>query len=642
MQTVFDSIKIGNVEIKNRMAVAPTVKNLAEQNGRVNARILGNYSIEADGPGLYIVSMTYTEESGRVFKGQTGMPDALSVFGMSEVANRIHKAGAKAFLQFSHGGNLCSEAIIDQLPVGPSDIPQWPGQTVHALTTEETEVIIDNFGKAAARAKEAGFDGMEHHACHGSLAMQFLSPIHNQNRTDRFSNPPQFLYECIKSVEKYCGKDFVQGVRLSCHEFRMEDVGLPGLEFDLVKEIVVELEKLGVAYIHASAGRIGHTPDHSFPPLYEPRGVNLRFAEEIKKLVNIPVITVGRFQDAKIIKQVIEEGKADMVAMCRPFIADPHIAKKIVDGKDDSIRKCMACNWCLERLFNQVGVECPMNPAYGWEDEYRLLPTTTPKRVMVVGGGVAGLQAAYAAATRGHFVSLYEKTDKLGGQVLVASQYPAVYTRELWNLPKWLIAEVNKLAVDIHMNTEVTEELIEKTNPDTIIVATGAVETKADIPISSNAKVVYLWDYLRGDAEVGEKVVIFGGEAVEAAASLGLEGKKVTMLQEGEDISWPSYIFPGGARREPLLRFLKKGKVDIRFHAAIKEIEDDKVTISVNGQEEKLDYDTVIVAIGRSRVDSLFNALKGKNREVYIIGDAKEPRELTPASHEGYWAGRVI
>jgi 2,4-dienoyl-CoA reductase-like NADH-dependent reductase (Old Yellow Enzyme family) len=150
----------------------------------------------------------------------------------------------------------------------------------------------------------------------------------------------------------------------------MEDKGVEGLDFEKVKEIVVELEKMGAAYIHASAGRIGHTPDHCFPPLYEPRGVNLRFAEEIKKLVNIPVVTVGRFQDAKLIKKVIRDGKADIVAMCRPVIADPLISKKIMDGKEDSIRQCMGCNWCLDKLFNQVGLECPMNPAWGWENEY--------------------------------------------------------------------------------------------------------------------------------------------------------------------------------------------------------------------------------------------------------------------------------
>lgn len=640
MVTVFDPIKIGNIEIKNRLAVAPTVKNLADQFGLCGARILENYSIEADGPGLYIVSMTYTEDQGRVFKGQTGIHNDLAVYGMSEVANRIHKAGAKTFLQLSHGGNLCSEGIIGETPVGPSDIPQWPGQTVKALSTEEVYTIADNFGKAIARAKEAGFDGVELHACHGSMMLQFLSKLQNQGRTDKFAEGKEFLYECIRKGQEHAGKDFPIGVRMSCHEFMMEDKGVEGFDLEKTKEIVVELEKMGVVYIHASAGRIGHTPDHAFPPLYEPRGVNLRFAEEVKKLVKIPVITVGRYQDAKIIKKVIRDGQADIVAMCRPVIADPHISKKICDGKDDTIRQCMGCNWCLEKLFNQVGLECPMNPAYGWEREYALVPAETVKTVMVIGGGVAGMQAAYAAAKRGHRVSLYEKSDSLGGQLKVAARYPSLYTRELWNLPRWLIKEIAKLPIDVHLNAEVTEELIEKVNPESIIVATGAVETTYDFKVSGKTKVAYLWDYLAGNVEVGKKVAVVGSEAVEAAASFCNEGKTVTLIQDQADYVWPNYITGGGARREPLGRMLKKA--DVKFNARLKEVTDSGIKIEFGGKEEAIECDTVIIAEGRDRVDGLFRKFAGKNRELHVVGDAREVRNMLTASHEGFWVGRTI
>lgn len=640
MATVFDPIKIGNVEIKNRLAVAATVKNIADQDGRVNPRILENYSIEADGPGLYIVSMTYTEDQGRVFKGQTGIHNDLAVFGMAEVANRIHKAGGKTFLQLSHGGNLCSEGIIGETPVGPSDIPQWPGQTVKALSTEEVYKIADNFGKAIARARAAGFDGVELHACHGSMMLQFLSKLHNKGRKDIFDNGEEFLYECFRKGQEYAGADFPIGVRFSCHEFMMEDKGVEGLEFEKVKEIVVVLEKMGAAYIHASAGRIGHTPDHSFPPLYEPRGVNLRFAEEVKKLVNIPVVTVGRYQDAKLIKKVIQDGKADIVAMCRPVIADPHIAKKIMDGKDDSIRQCMACNWCLDKLFNQVALECPMNPAWGWEREYALKPAETVKTVMVVGGGAAGLQAAYAAAKRGHRVSLYEKSDSLGGQIKAASRFPSLYKRELWNLPRWLIREIGKLPVDIHLNTEVDEALINAVNPETIIIATGAVEKTYDYKVSGNTKVTYLWDYLAGKAEIGKKVAVVGGEAVEAAASLCNEGKTVILVQSGEGYTWPEYISGGAARREPLSRMLKEAVA--KFNAKLTEVTDSGIRIETGGKEEEIECDDVIIADGRTKKDDLFRKFYGKNREVYIVGDAKEVRTLLTASHEGYFAGRIV
>ena len=640
MATVFDTLKIGNIEIKNRMAVAPTVKNLANYDGNVSTRILENYSKEADGPGLYIVSMTYTEEQGHVFKGQTGISNSIQIASMEEVANRIHKAGAKTFLQISHGGNLCVEEISGEMPVSASEIRQYPNQPVRCLTTDEVAAIAKNYGKAAARAKAAGFDGVEMHACHGSLMLQFMSPIHNQGRTDRYAKPECFLYECIEAAMKECGPDFPIGVRLTCHEFMQEDNGKPGLEFDTVKKMAVDLEKMGVAYIHASAGRIGHTGDRAFPPLYEPRGVNLRFAEELKKIVNIPVITVGRFQDPRLIKKVISEGKADVVAMCRGVIADPHIAKKIMDGQEEDVRQCMGCNWCLNRLFEQFSLECPMNPEYGREREYALQPTQTPKRIMVVGGGVAGLQAAYAAATRGHIVSLYEKTDSLGGQLGFASQFPALYTRELWNLPRWLIRQVKKLPVELHMKEEVTEELIQKENPDAIIVATGAVETKVNVPVEEGASLVYLWDYLKGNAEVGKKVVLFGSEAIEAAVSLCNEGKKVTLLQEGDDYTWAPYILPGASRREPLIRGLKKA--DVQFNTKVTAITKDGVEVMTENGPQTIACDTVIAAPGRTKTDALFTALKGKNREIYVIGDAREVRNMTPASHEGYWVGRTI
>ena len=647
MPTVYDPIKVGTMWLKNRFAEAPTVKNFAEEDGRVNARYLRNFEIEADGPGLIIVTMSFTEDKGQVFRRQLGVANDKSVAGLADLVERIHHAGAKAALQISHGGNLCSEGIIGDTPVGPSEKPQWVGQKVRALSTDEIEAIIDRYGQAAARAKEAGFDGLELHACHGSMILQFLSPLHNVGRTDRYAVRPTFLYEAVEAVRRYVGNDFPLGVRLTCHEFFEEDLGTVGLTADeVIDQICPQLECMGVDWIHASAGRIGHTPDHSFPPLYEPRGVNVKFAERIKKKVRIPVITVGRLQDPKLIEKIIESERADIVAMCRPLIADPHLPKKMIEGRFDEIRQCMACNYCLDRLFRQLGCGCPMNPAYSWEDEYRLIPAAVAKKVLVVGGGVGGMQAALTAAQRGHQVTLYECSDKLGGQIKLASAFPRLYTRELWNTPKWLINEIEKNGnVKVILNTAVTADLIAKENPAAVVIATGAKQLALTIPVeSSSPAVVYLWDYLAGSAKIGEKVVVLGGnEGAEAAVSLAREGKKVTLVEATQAIAEAAYIYGGAARREPLNRYLSQEKVDIRLNRKVKSIQPGKVIVeNCYGEEESIEADTVVVALGREPLNDLYRELNGRDRVVYIIGDAKEVRSMAPATQEGFWVGRNI
>ena len=641
MPTVYDPITIGKMVVKNRFAEAPTVKNFAKEDGRVNTRTLNNFELEADGPGLVIVTMSFTEDRGQVFRRQLGVQNDKAIAGLSDLANRIHKAGAKAALQISHGGNLCSEPIIGSLPVGPSEKPQWPGQKVHPLTTEETEAIIENYGKATARAKEAGFDAVELHACHGSLALQFLSPIQNTGRADKYAVRTTFLYETVAAMRRYVSPDFPLGVRLSCHEFMEEDKGTPGLAFDeVLEEIAPTLEKMGINWIHASAGRIGHTPDHAFPPLYEPRGVNVKFAESLKKKIHIPVITVGRLQDPKLIEKIIEEGRADMVAFCRPIIADPHLPKKMIESRYEDIRQCMACNWCLDRLFKQLGAECPMNPAYSWEKEYRLEPALKPKKVMVIGGGVSGLQAALTASQRGHKVTLYEKSDKLGGQVKLACAFPRLYTRELWNLPKWLIAQIEKSPVRVMLNTEVTPQMVEQEKPDTIVVATGARQKPAP---KTNSSTVYLWDYLAGKAKIGKKVVILGGhEGAEGAVSLAREGKEVTLVEEGEEVAWPAYIYGGGARREPLMRYLSQAGVKILTQHKVKMVSEGEVQLSGSRGDVTVAAETILIALGREPEDNLYKILGTRGREVYLIGDAREVRSMPPASHEGFWVGRQI
>jgi len=644
MPTVYDPIKVGTIWLKNRFVVAPTVKNHCNEDGSINIRTLNNFEVEADGPGLVIVSMSFTEKAGQAFQRQLGVHNDKMVDGLHELANVIQKQGAKAAVQISHGGYLCNEGTLFEPVRGVSEKPLLPGQKPVPLTTTEVECVIENYAKAAARIKRAGFDGVELHACHGSLAIQFMSPFNNIGRTDRYAVRTTFLYEVVQAMRDAVGPDFAFGVRLSVTEFGMEDLGYPGITTEeTVNEYIPTMEKIGIDWVHASAGRIGITPFHNFPPLYAPRGVNVNIAEEVKKKCHTPVITVGRLQDQKLIEKIVEDGRADMVAMCRPIIADPRIAKKMIEGRTDDIRQCLACNWCLHVLFLDLPVECTMNPFYGWEKEYEVTPAKKLKKVMVIGGGVGGLQAALTASQRGHEVTLYEKSGDLGGQVKLASAFPRLNTRELRNLPDWLAREVKKTSVKVVLNTEITPQLVEKEKPDAIVVATGAKEMAAALPEGAK-NVVYLWDYLRGTAKIGNKVVVLGGnEGAEAAVSLAREGKEVTLVEEGSDILMAPYLYLFGARREPMFRWLDEEKVTVLTEHTVKAATGNALTLVDKwGTEKTVAYDTILVAVGREPESELYNAIATRGKEVYLVGDAKEARTMVQANHEAFWVGRHI
>jgi 2-enoate reductase len=396
-----------------------------------------------------------------------------------------------------------------------------------------------------------------------------------------------------------------------------------------------------------TGGRIGFTSMFSFPPVYAERGTRVPLATAIKKVTSKPVMGVAKIMDGKLAREVVESGRADMAHFCRPAIADPHLAKKILEGREEDIRKCISCNWCLETLFRQLWVLCAVNPSYSREGEYELKPAAKSKKVMVIGGGVAGMEAAITLAKRGHKVDLYEKDEELGGQVqFVASTHPRLNTRDLRNIVDYHVAQVEKTeGLTLHLDTEVTPELVDKEKPDAIIVAVGSEEFIPDIPGVNNKKVVTNEAYLRseGAMAVGNKVVILGGNyGAETAVSLAREGKQVTMVEESDTVIRPRYIQDLYSRTFMLERLVEEAKVKVMKRTKVLEINDAGVVVEGPEGKKTLEADTVILAIDRKPKRKLYDVLKGKAPEVYAAGDCVKPFDIYHAIDDAAFYARKI
>jgi 2,4-dienoyl-CoA reductase-like NADH-dependent reductase (Old Yellow Enzyme family) len=342
-----------------------------------------------------------------------GVHDDRTIDGLEKVAYAIHREGCLCSLQIVHGGEICNPAVTGLPVVGPSEKEGFFGP-VRKLETDEVEQRAQLYADAAARVKEAGFDALNIHSCQGTLIQQFMSPYSNL-RDDKWGQDRGLFPETVaRKVRAAVGPDFPVIWRLAADEYMGEWLGLPGYDVEWGKKMARRLEPI-VDSFDITGGRISFTGMFAFPPVYADRGARVHLASEIKSVTHLPVMGVGKIMDDRTAREVVESGRADMVCFCRPAIADPHLAKKILEGRPEDIRKCISCNWCLETVVSRGMVLCAVNPACNREHEYEIIPAKQPKKVMVVGGGVAGMQAAVTLAERGHKVSLYEKDEALGG-----------------------------------------------------------------------------------------------------------------------------------------------------------------------------------------------------------------------------------
>ena len=667
---LFEPIDIGNAKLKNRVVIPahgprlPPARYLRYLEDRVKN---GVGLIVCSDPALTGVSSYTVGPPSPVPSSYLGGADVMLpnparpggaeffdnflIPRMKEEAELAHRYEAACFGQLVHQGGYMTGAHF-QPGLSPSAEPdELLGDTPHELDEHEIADMVRIYGDSAARVRKAGMDGVEVHACHGLLLNSFLSPLSNK-RTDRYGgaleNRARFILETLSEVRRRVGADFPIGLRMPGDEF---------LEGGLTTEDMVAVARLVeplVDYLNISAasesGRKGGLTVPTVMPDDFPQAVFEDPAAAIKAGVGAPVLLTGGIRDPEVAERVLAEGKADLVGMVRAFIADPDWAKKARDGEVADLRRCTGDNeGCRKRtLFRASGggmpIGCTTNAAAGREEEMEIVPATARKRVLVVGGGPGGMEAARIAALRGHEVVLCERDADLGGQVRVAIRDPR--TARLGESVRYLVRQMELLPVDVRLRMEVDVDSVAEMAPEAVIVATGAMPKIPAVPGIDGPNVTTIRQVLEDEATVGRRVCVVAGfdghhgppSLAELLANRGCDVELITermVIAEAQD---------PGQQHAMLKRLMEKG-VGLHTLTGLKAVDGGSVTVfnSLTRGERKLErIDTVVVAVGGRSDDALLRALKGKVRELYGVGDCLTPRRVLHAVLDGSRAGRAV
>ena len=645
---LFEPITIRGVEFKNRIVMCPMENCYAEENGNVSERTIAYYRERAKGGvGWIDVEATYIALQGRARRYQTGVYRDETIPGLRKLAEAVHAYGTKISLQINHAGRQANSQLSGERLVAPSPIACTAKDEVpRPLEVEEIQKIVGLFGKAALRAKAAGFDAVEIHGAHGYLIHQFLSPLSNE-RKDEYGGPLEnrmrLALEVLAEVRKSVGKEFLVGYRLSASDY-VEG----GLKIEETLKAAQALEAKGLDFLHVSGG-MASLPECGFmvtPPMVIPRGIHLPLAEAMKKGLHIPVIAVGRINTPELAEKVLDEGKADLVAMGRAFLTDPYWPSKALSGKVEEIRRCIACNEaCTTRLGQHLPIMCVQNALLGREGEVEIKEASTKKKVFIIGGGPGGLEAARVCALRGHEVSIYEEHKELGGRLRSAVLAP--HKEEVSGILDYQIGQAKRLPIEIHLEAKVDRAFLKEKKPDAMIVATGSIPLGLEViegekKKGRGRKIPHAEDVLNGKVPKGDKIAIIGGGMIgcEVAEFLVQKGKKVCLIEMLDDLALDMSARP----RYLLLRRLREsGKVDILTKTKVKGIEGQTIVVEKEGKETELEkMDGIVLSIGYRPDDGLFRSLKGEVPEVFAVGDCVKPRKAFEAIQEGFEVGLKV
>lgn len=637
-------LKIGRLTLRNRMCSAPLGATDVDAQGTPGPRTLGFYEARAKG-GAAIVTVSelvvHPETDGsQMLHLSLKTPGQLGAF--TYVADAIKRHGALASIELSHSGQYAGTYMVDKKKkgdlhqFGPSDGVRPDGIPVKALTKEQIASIVAAYAEAAGLAKRAGFDMCMVHAGHGWLINQFLSPYFN-HRSDEYGgsleNRVRFAREILTAVRAEVGPGFPIELRMSGSELFDG-----GYDLDEGCRIAHALEDL-VDIIHVSAGSYQFGFSITHPSMFREHGCNVYLAEEIKKHVSVPVATIGGLSDPDQMEEIIASGKADLVVMGRALLADPELPNKVMANEGDDIVRCMRCFVCMaERPVTQTR-RCALNPRIGRELEgLDIVPAARKRKVLVVGGGIAGMVAARTAALRGHDVTLCEASDTLGGILRTEAALP--FKQDMYHLGVTYAHLCDKAGVDIRLNTPVDAAFADEFGADACIVAVGSEAMTLPVPVSDDAVVRSIDElYLEG-APVGEEVVIVGGglTGCECALLMAGKGKKVHLVEMRDGLAIDANI----RHRPILLAQIEEAGVDVVLNACAQAVTADGVTVAQDGAERLISGDTVVCAIGQRSRTAAADALRDAAPFVRIIGDAKRPSNITNAVYEGFHAALDI
>lgn len=619
-------------KLKNRMVMPPMVTNLANSLGEVTRRMVDYYARRAQG-GVGTIVVEAMDIAERVIFPRLGIFHDRFVHELDNLAAGIKENGAAAVGQIYHPG------LRGRHP-GPDD-----------LSPEEIRNIIEAFGLAADRVKRAGFDGVMIHGAHGYLISSFLSPLNNQ-RKDQYGGDGQrrahFAADVIRAVRKAVGEDFPIFFRMNALDY------LPGgctIEDAQVTAPLAEAAGADVIAIGGGVGPMPHNPSlgnvksygQIVMPMYMPRGYRVDLGAKVKGKISIPLSIAGRINDPDLVREIIVSGKADLVDLGRQLIADPDFPQKIAEGRIEEIRRCIACNFCLgKRMSLGKQIQCAINPWAGREAELKeIRPADPSRKVVVIGGGIAGMEAARWLGKRGHRVSLYEKSPQLGGQICLAALPPG--KGEINTLQEFLIRQMTLRNVEVHLNHEVSAEWVEKQKPDAVVIATGGKPLMLKgIPLSPEMRCFSGWEVLsRAGQKMGEKVVVLGGGFVGAEVAEFMGERKmageITVVEMREALALD--LEP--ISRELLLEKLQESGVKMITRFQIQEVTADLVVgwDGAEGRRKEIPAEAVVVALGAESVGFPVERLKEAGISYHLIGDAREPKGIAEAVREGYLTG---